>query len=230
MRSFTTVAFPGYLHVTPLAKVYHDPAKPLRRIVFIIVCNYFCHCVVAVICVISLLPVFLPFLLSPPFPLFPKHSPFTHHTQNPPHFHTIPKTLPICTPYPKPSPFSHSYPISLFRMGTLFSRLLDSLFGSKEQRILILGLDNAGKTTILCSVSLLPSQVDRLQLNEPISTVPTIGFNVETVLHSRVASTIDQIQQPDLPGVGFGRTNQHSSLLEVLLPKHRYSVVTELFS
>ena len=107
MRSFTTVAFPGYLHVTPLAKVYHDPAKPLRRIVFIIVCNYFCHCVVAVICVISLLPVFLPFPLSPPFPLFPKHSPFSHHTQNPPHLHTIPKTLPICTPYPKPSPFSH---------------------------------------------------------------------------------------------------------------------------
>ena len=201
MRSFTTVAFPGYLHVTPLAKVYHDPAKPLRRIVFIIVCNYFCHCVVAVICVMSMLPVFLPFSLSPPFLLFPK-----------------------------PSPFSHSYPISLFRMGTLFSSLLDSLFGSKEQRILILGLDNAGKTTILCSVSLLPSQIDRLQLNEPISTVPTIGFNVETVLHIRVASTIDQIQQPDLPGVGFGRTNQHSSLLEVLLPKHRYSVVTALFS
>lgn len=35
-------------------------------------------------------------------------------------------------------------------MGSIFSSLLDSLFGSKEQRILILGLDNAGKTTILC--------------------------------------------------------------------------------
>ena len=34
--------------------------------------------------------------------------------------------------------------------GAFFSSILESLFGSKEQRILILGLDNAGKTTILC--------------------------------------------------------------------------------
>ncbi len=35
-------------------------------------------------------------------------------------------------------------------MGLFFSRLFQNLFGSKEVRILILGLDNAGKTTILC--------------------------------------------------------------------------------
>ena len=35
----------------------------------------------------------------------------------------------------------------------------------------MLGLDAAGKTTILY----------KLKLNETISTIPTIGFNVETV-------------------------------------------------
>ena len=34
-------------------------------------------------------------------------------------------------------------------MGLWVSRLL-SIFGEKEARILVLGLDNAGKTTILC--------------------------------------------------------------------------------
>ena len=36
-------------------------------------------------------------------------------------------------------------------MGMWFSSLFTSLFGSKQVRILILGLDNAGKTTILCT-------------------------------------------------------------------------------
>ena len=38
-------------------------------------------------------------------------------------------------------------------MGLLFSRLFDSLFGSKQVRILILGLDNAGKTVRLVHFS-----------------------------------------------------------------------------
>lgn len=58
-------------------------------------------------------------------------------------------------------------------MGNLIDKLRSVLesFGNKEARILMLGLDAAGKTTILY----------KLKLNETVSSIPTIGFNVETV-------------------------------------------------
>ncbi|CAN1816485.1 ADP-ribosylation factor 1 [Linum perenne] len=61
-------------------------------------------------------------------------------------------------------------------MGILFTRMFSSVFGNKEARILVLGLDNAGKTTILY----------RLQMGEVVSTIPTIGFNVETVQYNNI--------------------------------------------
>lgn len=48
--------------------------------------------------------------------------------------------------------------------------LLDS-FSERHAKILMLGLDAAGKTTVLYKV----------KLNEVVNTIPTIGFNVETV-------------------------------------------------
>jgi len=60
-------------------------------------------------------------------------------------------------------------------MGNLFG-YFSGLFGSKERRILILGLDGAGKTTILY----------RLQVSEVVTTIPTIGFNVETVQYKNL--------------------------------------------
>lgn len=57
-------------------------------------------------------------------------------------------------------------------MGHFISKVLGSLAGSnKERRILLLGLDGAGKTTITM----------RLKLGEMVPTVPTIGFAVETL-------------------------------------------------
>ncbi|KAJ3436546.1 adp-ribosylation factor [Anaeramoeba flamelloides] len=55
-------------------------------------------------------------------------------------------------------------------MGGFFSKLFDGLF-QKKVRILILGLDSAGKTTILY----------KLQIGEVVETTPTVGFNMETV-------------------------------------------------
>merc|ERR1712062_225217 len=60
-------------------------------------------------------------------------------------------------------------------MGGLMS-YFRGLFGSKEMRILILGLDGAGKTTLLY----------RLQVGEVVTTIPTIGFNVEQVTYKNL--------------------------------------------
>ena len=64
-------------------------------------------------------------------------------------------------------------------MGFAISKLFDRLFGKKEMRILMLGLDAAGKTTILY----------KLKLGEVVSSVPTIGFNVETVEYKNIKFT-----------------------------------------
>ena len=51
-------------------------------------------------------------------------------------------------------------------MGLTFSKLFDKLWGKKEMRILMVGLDAAGKTTILY----------KLKLGEIVTTIPTIGW------------------------------------------------------
>ena len=56
-------------------------------------------------------------------------------------------------------------------MGLIFSSILDKISGKTEKRMLMVGLDAAGKTTILY----------KLKLGENVQTIPTIGFNVETV-------------------------------------------------
>jgi ADP-ribosylation factor protein 1 len=65
-------------------------------------------------------------------------------------------------------------------MGLSVSKLLSGLFGKKEMRILMVGLDAAGKTTILY----------KLKLGEIVTTIPTIGFNVETVEYKNISFTV----------------------------------------
>lgn len=61
-------------------------------------------------------------------------------------------------------------------MGFIFSRLLDRLRGGREYKIVLVGLANAGKTTILY----------RLHLGQVVTTHPTIGSNVEELRHRNV--------------------------------------------
>ena len=105
-------------------------------------------------------------------------------------------------------------------MGNVFAKLFSGLFGKKEMRILMVravtcslgviialllccfvatparmrlphvphytpphaqvGLDAAGKTTILY----------KLKLGEVVTTIPTIGFNVETVEYKNISFTV----------------------------------------
>lgn len=51
-------------------------------------------------------------------------------------------------------------------MGLTISSLFGRLFGKKQVRILMVGLDAAGKTTILY----------KLKLGEIVTTIPTIGL------------------------------------------------------
>uniref|UniRef100_G1QIV2 ADP-ribosylation factor-like protein 6 n=1 Tax=Nomascus leucogenys TaxID=61853 RepID=G1QIV2_NOMLE len=56
-------------------------------------------------------------------------------------------------------------------MGQLIAKLM-SIFGNQEHKVIIVGLDNAGKTTILY----------RFLTNEVVHTCPTIGSNMEEII------------------------------------------------
>lgn len=65
-------------------------------------------------------------------------------------------------------------------MGQTIAKFFRDLFANKEARILLVGLDAAGKTTILY----------KLKLDENVTTIPTIGFNVETVQYKKISFTM----------------------------------------
>lgn len=56
-------------------------------------------------------------------------------------------------------------------MGSYFGKAWKNLFKNKDVRILMVGLDSAGKTTIMY----------KIKINETVKTIPTIGFNMETM-------------------------------------------------
>merc|ERR1719229_913799 len=69
-------------------------------------------------------------------------------------------------------------------MGLSFGRLWQGLIGKQEIRILMVGLDAAGKTTILYRLS------GRGSLGQMVRTIPTIGFNVETLEYNNISFNV----------------------------------------
>jgi len=69
-------------------------------------------------------------------------------------------------------------------MGNFFYKLF---FATRDVKILMVGLDAAGKTTILY----------KLKLNEVVTTIPTIGFNVESVKYKSLDFTVFDVGGQD---------------------------------
>ena len=103
-------------------------------------------------------------------------------------------------------------------MGLTISSLFGRLFAKKQMRILMVGLDAAGKTTILY----------KLKLGEIVTTIPTIGKwtilscsrkNVSQ-LKFRLQRRNRRIQKHFIHRVGCRRTGQNPSIVETLLSEH----------
>ena len=62
------------------------------------------------------------------------------------------------------------------QMGNGFAKIWKNWIGVKEMRLIMLGLDGAGKTTILY----------KIKIGEVVNTIPTIGFNVENVKYKNI--------------------------------------------
>ena len=76
-----------------------------------------------------------------------------------------------------------------------FKQAFDKLFGNKEMRVVMLGLDAAGKTTILY----------KLHIGEVLSTVPTLG----TTREGNLATCFPSTSREDRLGFGFsGRASR----------------------
>lgn len=68
-------------------------------------------------------------------------------------------------------------------MGAVMSRFWFMLFPAKEYKIVVVGLDNAGKTTTLY----------KLHLGEVVTTNPTVGSNVEELVYKNIRFEVSSL-------------------------------------
>ena len=72
-------------------------------------------------------------------------------------------------------------------MGIIISSIMKLFSSETPSRILMLGLDAAGKTTLLY----------KFKLGEVVTTIPTIGFNVETIENNNTSFSVCDIRFRD---------------------------------
>uniref|UniRef100_A0A2P2LZ97 ADP-ribosylation factor n=1 Tax=Rhizophora mucronata TaxID=61149 RepID=A0A2P2LZ97_RHIMU len=73
-------------------------------------------------------------------------------------------------------------------MGAMLSRFWFMLFPAKEYKIVVVGLDDAGKTTTLY----------KLHLGEVVTTHPTVGSNVEELVYKNIRFEVRFSSAPNL--------------------------------
>lgn len=101
-------------------------------------------------------------------------------------------------------------------MGNVFANLFKGLFGKKEMRILMVGLDAAGKTTILY----------KLKLGEIVTTIPTIGefifvsffYKRKGIVESNTTSVMQCVHLPLSAGAkGLKKLSSSPTSINVIL-------------
>ena len=65
-------------------------------------------------------------------------------------------------------------------MGNFFKKMKNLAKGKEELRIIMIGLDNAGKSSLLY----------KLKLGEVVATTPTVGFNVESIKIKKLSFSV----------------------------------------
>ncbi|KAL2505193.1 ADP-ribosylation factor A1B [Abeliophyllum distichum] len=96
-------------------------------------------------------------------------------------------------------------------MGLTFTQFFSRLYSKKEMRILMVGRDGAGKITILY----------KLKLREIFTTIPTIGFNVETAEYKNISFTVWDVGGQDKGLIFVVDSNDRDRVVEARDELHR---------
>ena len=95
-------------------------------------------------------------------------------------------------------------------MGFFFSKLWNNLLSKKEIRILMVGLDAAGKTTIL----------HQLGKKGEVKTLPTIGFHVESLDYKNLNFIVFDLGGADKMRLLFRHYYQNTKGLIFVVDSH----------